>query len=179
MRPHAQADVEIQLINADGSEAEFPATALRCVAAYLYSERGRRKSRSNRRGLKTCVLTGQSQSEYEFEIEMGSAAVEAELAVKLGASEVRGIRFQWESTLCGLREGISGRLAVRSAEIQRSSEFKHGVNVEMVIIDGKHDVKTRFSSAEWRNKVIGDRVLRIGGGGYGHRKSAIASSGAC
>jgi diaminopimelate epimerase len=31
-----------------------------------------------------------------------------------------------------------------AAKIQHSSEFKHGVNVELVAIDGKHDVKARF-----------------------------------
>ncbi|MGA7320428.1 MAG: diaminopimelate epimerase, partial [Candidatus Sulfotelmatobacter sp.] len=33
---------------------------------------------------------------------------------------------------------------VRAAEIQRSPEFKQGVNVEMVVVDGKHDVTVRF-----------------------------------
>ncbi len=32
----------------------------------------------------------------------------------------------------------------QAASIQRSSHFKHGVNVELVIADGKHDVSVRF-----------------------------------
>ena len=148
MRPHAQADVEIQLINADGSEAEISGNGTRCVAAYLYSERGAEKiSIQTGAGLKTCVLTGQSQSEYEyeFEIEMGSAAVEAELTVKLGASEARGIPVSMGNPhyVVFVKE-FPENWQDEAAEIQRSSEFKHGVNVEMVIIDGKHDVKTRF-----------------------------------
>jgi diaminopimelate epimerase len=33
---------------------------------------------------------------------------------------------------------------VLAAEIQRSSEFKHGVNVELVMTDGKHDMRVHF-----------------------------------
>jgi diaminopimelate epimerase len=33
---------------------------------------------------------------------------------------------------------------VRAAEIQRSHEFKQGVNIEMVAVDGAHDVRARF-----------------------------------
>jgi len=62
MRPHAQADVEIQLINADGSEAEISGNGTRCVAAYLYSERGAEKISIQTARIETCVLTGQSQS---------------------------------------------------------------------------------------------------------------------
>ena len=68
-------------------------------------------------GLKTCVLTERSESEYEFEVEMGEAAVGTELAVRLGAHEVRGIPVSmgnphyvvfvpkfaedWQSASCG------------------------------------------------------------------------------
>ncbi len=40
MYPHAAADVEIRLINADGSEAEISGNGTRCVAAYICAERG-------------------------------------------------------------------------------------------------------------------------------------------
>ena len=35
MYPHASADLEIRLINADGSEAEISGNGTRCVAAYV------------------------------------------------------------------------------------------------------------------------------------------------
>ncbi|MFZ0958040.1 MAG: hypothetical protein WAN60_16970, partial [Candidatus Sulfotelmatobacter sp.] len=41
MLPHAAADVEIKLINADGSAAEISGNGTRCVAAYLCEERGK------------------------------------------------------------------------------------------------------------------------------------------
>jgi len=146
MFPHAAADVEIRLINADGSEAEISGNGTRCVAAYVCAEKGKEKiTIQTGAGLKSCALTGRSGAEYEFEIEMGEAVLAAELALKIHGEEVRGIPVSmgnphyvlfvpefaenWQST---------------AAEIQRSREFAHGVNVEMVAVDGRHDVNARF-----------------------------------
>ena len=48
MSPHATADVEIRLINADGSEAEISGNGTRCVAAYVCSEQGKEDRDSDR-----------------------------------------------------------------------------------------------------------------------------------
>ena len=42
MFPHPSADVEIRLINADGSEAEISGNGTRCVAAYVCAGKGKR-----------------------------------------------------------------------------------------------------------------------------------------
>jgi diaminopimelate epimerase len=146
MYPHAAADVEIRLINADGSEAKISGNGTRCVAAYVCADRGmERITIQTGAGLKTCMLTGRSESEYEFEIEMGEPAVGAELAVKVGASEVRGIPVSMGNPhyVSFVRE-FGANWQLKAAEIQRSPAFKDGVNVELVAIDGKHDVKARF-----------------------------------
>ena len=146
MYPHPSADVEIRLINADGSEAEISGNGTRCVAAYICAERGNEKiTIQTGAGLKTCVLTGRTESEYEFDIEMGEAAVGAELAVKLGANEVRGIPVSMGNPhYVVFVPEFAEDWRTRAAEIQRSPQFKQGVNVEMVVVDGKHDVRTRF-----------------------------------
>jgi diaminopimelate epimerase len=146
MYPHAAADVEIRLMNADGSEAEISGNGTRCVAAYLCAEQGKEKiTILTGAGSKTCVLTGRRGSEYEFEIEMGEAAVGAELAVKVDASMVRGIPVSMGNPhyvvfVPEFSEGWQDK----AAKIQRNSEFKHGVNVELVATDGEHDVRARF-----------------------------------
>src|SRR6202043_286162 len=146
MYPHPAADVEIRLINADGSEAEISGNGTRCVAAYVCAERGKERiTIQTGAGLKTCMLTGRSESEYEFEVEMGSAAVGAELAVKLGANEVRGIPVSMGNPhYVVFVPKFAENWRTMAAEIQRSSQFKHGVNVEMVVVDGRHDVRARF-----------------------------------
>jgi diaminopimelate epimerase len=146
MYPHATADVEIRLINADGSEAEISGNGTRCVAAYICAERGQETiTIQTGAGLKTCALSGRHESDYEFEVEMGTAAVGAELAVKLGAGEARGIPVSMGNPhYVVFVPEFAEDWPTRAAEIQRSSQFKQGVNVEMVVVDGRHDVSARF-----------------------------------
>jgi len=146
MYPHASADVEIRLINADGSEAEISGNGTRCVAAYVCaSQQKERITIQTGAGLKTCTLTGRSKSEYEFEIEMGEATVGAELTVQLAREKARGIPVSMGNPhYVMFVPQVPENWQLRAAEIQRSPEFKEGVNVELVMIDGKHDVTTRF-----------------------------------
>jgi diaminopimelate epimerase len=146
MYPHASADVEIRLINADGSAAEISGNGTRCVAAYVCAERGLEKiTIQTGAGLKTCVLAARSDYEYEFEAEMGNADVGAELAVNLDAGEVRGIPVSMGNPhYVVFVPEFAEHWRAQAAEIQRSGQFKHGVNVEMVAVDGKHDVSVCF-----------------------------------
>jgi diaminopimelate epimerase len=146
MYPHPSADVELRLINADGSEAEISGNGTRCVAAFVCAERGKKTiTIQTGAGLKTCVLTGRSESEYEFEVEMGEAAVGAELAVKVNGREVRGIPVSIGNPhYVVFVSEVAERWRDQAAEVQRTLEFKQGVNVELVVIDGKHDVSARF-----------------------------------
>jgi diaminopimelate epimerase len=146
MLPHASADVEIRLINADGSEAEISGNGTRCVAAYLCSEQGKEKiTIQTGAGLKTCALILHSDWEYEFEIEMGEAVIERELALKMRAGEVRGIPVSMGNPhYVVFVPEFAGDWQAHAAEIQLSSHFKQGVNVELVAVDSKHDVRARF-----------------------------------
>lgn len=146
MHPHSAADVEIRLINADGSEAEISGNGTRCVAAYVCAERGQERiTIQTGAGLKICELTGRSEPEYEFEVEMGEAVVGAELALKLDEGTVRGIPVSMGNPhyVVFVRE-FAENWRTRAAEIQRSLDFKQGVNVEMVLVDGRHDVRVLF-----------------------------------
>jgi diaminopimelate epimerase len=146
MYPHPSADVEIRLINADGSAAEISGNGTRCVAAYVCATQQKETiTIQTGAGLKTCVLTGRNESEYEFEIAMGEAAVGPETAVMLAAGDVRGIPVSMGNPHYVLFEpDFAENWQTKAAEIQRSSQFPHGVNVEMVVVDGKHHVRARF-----------------------------------
>jgi diaminopimelate epimerase len=144
--PHATADLEIRLINADGSEAEISGNGTRCVAAFVCAQRGKENiTIQTGAGLKTCVLIGRHESQHEFEVEMGEPSVGAEIIVRSGATEVRGIPVSMGNPhyVVFVSEFLAN-WQDEAARIQRSSEFKHGVNVELVAIDGKHDVRARF-----------------------------------
>jgi diaminopimelate epimerase len=146
MYPHAKADVEIRLVNADGSVAEISGNGTRCVAAYLYSKRGREKiTIQSGAGLKSCVLTAQNHPEYEFEIEMGEAVVNAELALQIDGDEVRGIPVSMGNPhYVVFVQKFPENWQHQAAKIQRSPQFKDGINVEMVMVEGKHDAKANF-----------------------------------
>jgi diaminopimelate epimerase len=151
MYPHPTADIEIRLINADGSYAEISGNGTRCVAAYLCASQKKDKiAIQTGAGLKTCVFTGRSESEYgeseyEFEVAMGEAIVGNEERVKLSAGEVRGIPVSIGNPhFVLLVPDFSDNWKEMSTEIQSAAQFTEGVNIEIVVIDGPHDVRVHF-----------------------------------
>jgi len=76
---------------------------------------------------------------------MGEAAVGAELTVKLHDGQVRGIPVSMGNPhYVVFAPGFAEDWRTQAAEIQRSGQFQQGVNVEVVTVDGKHDVSVRF-----------------------------------
>jgi diaminopimelate epimerase len=146
MLSHPTADVEIRLINADGSEAEISGNGTRCVAAYLCAEQGKEKiTIQTGAGMKTCTLTARHDWEYEFEIAMGSATVEKELVMRTSSAEIRGIPVSLGNPhyVVFVPHFVSGWQS-QAAEIQRSPHFPHGVNVELVKLSSKNDLNALF-----------------------------------
>jgi diaminopimelate epimerase len=146
MFPHPSADVEIRLINADGSDAEISGNGTRCVAAYVCEKQGKEKiTLQTGAGVKICTLTKRVESEYEFETAMGEADVGEELVLKVGASEVRGIPVSMGNPhYVVFVPEFTEHWQDEAAQLQHSPEFKHGVNVELAKVEGKHDVTARF-----------------------------------
>jgi diaminopimelate epimerase len=146
MVPHFTADVEIRLINADGSAAEISGNGTRCVAAYVCAQLGKERiSILTGAGMKICQLTSRLDSEYEFEIEMGDAVVENELTLKIRSGEVRGIPVSMGNPhyVIFVPEFATSWQTLAS-EVQRNPHFQQGVNVELVAVDSKFDVRARF-----------------------------------
>jgi diaminopimelate epimerase len=146
MLPHASADAEVKLINADGSCAEISGNGTRCVAAYICAQRGGERIRiQTGAGLKTCSLMSRRNSEYEFEMEMGEATVGGELTVKLGAREIRGVSISMGNPHCVVFvPEFQQNWQTRAAEIQRDPQFTQGVNVELVIAESTNEIRVLF-----------------------------------
>jgi len=146
MLPHFSADVEIRLINSDGSAAEISGNGTRCVAAYVCSHQGKeRLSILTGAGMKICQMIARRDSEYEFEMEMGGAVVEPEIAIKVAGGEVRGIPVSMGNPhFVTFVPEFPANWQARSAEIQRNARFPQGVNVEWAAPAGKHDLRVRF-----------------------------------
>ncbi|MGA2413575.1 MAG: diaminopimelate epimerase [Candidatus Sulfotelmatobacter sp.] len=146
MYPHPTADVEIRLSNADGSSAEISGNGTRCVAAYVCAERQKEQiAILTGAGLKTCVLTGRNGREYEFEIDMGEAAVGAELEINISEGKVRGIPVSMGNPhFVAFVPDFARDWQRKAAAMQRAPDFKKGVNIELVVADGRNDVRARF-----------------------------------
>jgi diaminopimelate epimerase len=146
MAPHFTADVEIRLVNADGSAAEISGNGTRCVAAYVCAQLGKQRiSILTGAGTKICQLTSRRDSEYEFEIEMGDAVVESELVLQTAGGEVRGIPVSMGNPhFVVFVPEFATNWEAQAAEIQRNPHFQQGVNVELVAVDSKYDVRARF-----------------------------------
>jgi diaminopimelate epimerase len=144
--PVKDADVKARLFNADGSEAEISGNGTRCVAAYLCAEQAReRVVVVTQAGLKTCTLTSHSETEYEFEIAMGDPQVGDEFPIKLAFGEVRGIPVSMGNPhyVVFVNEFSPGWQA-EAAEIGKHHDFKHGINVELVVAKDRQNIAARF-----------------------------------
>ena len=144
--PHFSSDVEIRLINADGSPAEISGNGTRCVAAYVCAMQGKERiSILTGAGTKICTLTSRRDSEYEFETEMGKSTVEPELTVKISSGEVRGTPVSMGNPhyVIFVPEFMRN-WQLQAAEIQKQPQFPDGVNVEYVVPDSKFDLRARF-----------------------------------
>jgi diaminopimelate epimerase len=146
MSPHFSADIEIKLINADGSHAEISGNGTRCVAAYICATQKKEHiSILTGAGTKICSLIAYRDSEYEFEIEMGKAKVDPEVIVNPGSGEVRGVPVSMGNPHYVIFvPQFDENWQEQAARIQRLPNFPRGVNVEYVTANGRHDICARF-----------------------------------
>ena len=146
MSPYVACDLEIRLINADGSDAEISGNGTRCVAAYLCSEtKKERLAIQTGAGLKTCTLVSHHDYEYEFEAEMGEAVVDREVKLMTTRGEVRGIPVSMGNPhyVIFVPE-FPPEWQRFAAEIQQNTYFQQGVNVEFVKVEDESNLQVRF-----------------------------------
>jgi len=144
--PAPGVDLEARLVNADGSAAEISGNGTRCVAAYLCSERkGERFLIRTGAGDKLCNLTAQSGHRYEFETAMGEPQVEEQRSLKVAAGVISGVPVSMGNPhFVSFVEGFPPDGQGRASEIQANAIFRHGVNVEFVIVHDAHHIEVRF-----------------------------------
>lgn len=144
--PAQDADIRARLFNADGSEAEISGNGTRCVAACLCAEQGKQRfAIRTGAGVKICTLTGRSDSQYEFETDMGEPQVGDEFPIKLAFGEARGIPVSMGNPhYVVFVQAFSPGWPGEAAEIGRHHDFKHGINVELVIVKDGSNIEVRF-----------------------------------
>jgi diaminopimelate epimerase len=159
--PDTEADIRARLINADGSDAEISGNGTRCVAAEIYSRTEKRGIviRTGA-GLKTCRLVAKRPPTYDFEIEMGSANVEGQVAIKTESFDAVGTKvsmgnphfvvfvdhFQqdWQMQAAMIQAAKIQTAKIQPANHQSEPYFPQGTNVEYVSVRGPHDIEIRL-----------------------------------
>lgn len=144
--PADDADVQARLFNADGSEAEISGNGTRCVAAYLCAKKPQEKFviRTGA-GLKVCILKSRNGTEYEFETAMGEPQASGETAISLPSRKVIGVPVAMGNPhFVIFVEEFSVDWKTEAAEIGRQPQFKHGINLEFVMVSDRSNIDVRF-----------------------------------
>jgi diaminopimelate epimerase len=144
--PAQDADIRARLFNADGTEAEISGNGTRCVAAYLCAENPREQvTVRTGAGIRTCVLSSQSDNVFEFETAMGEPQVGDEFPIKIAFGEARGIPVSMGNPhfVVFVNDFVPGWQG-DAAEIGKHHDLNYGINVEIVRVRNKENLDVRF-----------------------------------
>ena len=144
--PANDADLQVRLLNADGSEAEISGNGTRCVAAW-YCAGNKRDSVLIRTGagLKICSVMARADNTFEFRSSMGEPEVGDPFSIKIAHGEISGIPVSMGNPhyVVFVTEFELGWQAV-AQQISTHHDFKHGMNVELVRVSGANEIDVRF-----------------------------------
>lgn len=180
---NASADIQIHLINADGSMAEISGNGTRCVAAHWFSEHAGSAGERDRvaiatdAGVKICVLTRNTGAEFEFETAMGQASVGDALTLRLTADRVTGIPVSTGNPHFALFvDDFPERWQQKGAEIGAHQHFKDGVNVEFVKVIDSENIEIRIferGAGETQSSGTGSCASAVAAIAGGRAKSPV------
>lgn len=144
--PATDADLRVQLLNADGSEAEISGNGTRCVAAWYCAENDRDSVvvRTGA-GLRFCKMTAHDGNNFEFRSSMGVPEVGDPFSIEVACGVMSGIPVSMGNPhyVVFVPELELGWQAV-AQQISTHHDFKHGMNVEFVKVRSASEIEVRF-----------------------------------
>jgi len=151
LSPATNADLEIHLINADGSSAEISGNGTRCAAAHWFSGKKIADKKLDRvtiqtdAGPKICNLIRRTDPDFEFETEMGQATVGDLLSVAVKTGPVQGIPVSIGNPHYVIFvDNFPPNWQHQAAQIGAHAHFPQGVNVELVKVISEEAVEIRI-----------------------------------
>jgi len=144
--PDDQADTGARLFNADGSEAEISGNGTRCVAAWLCSQKQQEQVviRTGA-GSKSCRLTAQRGSTFEFEADMGEPVVAGESAIEtMWVRAVGTIVSMGNPHFVIFVDAFQEGWQRQAALLATQPAFPQGTNVEYVAVRARHEIEIRL-----------------------------------
>lgn len=166
--PASDADLQVRLLNADGSEAEISGNGTRCVAAWFCSEHERGSAAIlTGAGLKNCELIARDGNCFEFRSSMGVPEVGGAISVKLAVGEAQGTSVSMGNPhfVFFVAEFAPDWVTV-AEQISKHHDFKHGMNVEFVKVLNSSEIDVRFCE-----RGVGETMSS----GTGSSAAAVAS----
>jgi len=140
------ADMQIRLINADGSPAEISGNGTRCVASWVVAERGIQAPRiATDAGIKVCEMTRRDGNYFEFKTGIGKPVIHKEIVLDVDGESVRGLELsmgnpQFVTFVSRFESGWQ----VVAHDVSHHRHFSHGTNVELAKVVGKHEIEIRI-----------------------------------
>jgi diaminopimelate epimerase len=116
------------------------------VAAYLCSKQNKNElAIRTGAGVKTCKLTSRNGMQYVFQIAMGQPQIGSELSIPISSGSMSGIQVSLGNPhfVCIVKE-FPLNWQLTAAELARDACFKHGINIEFVVIKDRSNIEVRF-----------------------------------
>ncbi len=178
LSPASNADLEIHLINADGSAAEISGNGTRCAAAHWISQRTfDRVTIQTGAGPKVCHLTRRSDPEFEFETGMGQATVGDPLSLTFESGPVQGIPVSTGNPHYVIFvDSFPSNWQQQAAQIGAHTHFPQGVNVELVKAVSEKAIEIRIyerGAGETRSSGTGSCASAVAAIATGRARSPL------
>ncbi len=143
----ADADCEMRIFNADGSEASMCGNGIRCAGKYLYDSGVVRKERmtvKTRSGVKELTLRIENGAVSRVAVDMGRAVLTQEnVTLPDGPGVGTAVSVGNPHLVLFTEDADAVPIAVRGPRIERDARFPGGVNVEFVQVLSPRKLRMR------------------------------------
>lgn len=147
--PSAEADAQMRIFNADGSEAQMCGNAIRCVGKYLYESALCRRPRlfiETLAGIKTLTLQVQDGIVSQVSVNMGSPKVTTD-SLALQGNDLLGFTSvnmgNPHAVFFRAQHLLDAEIAKMGHLISTHPHFPEGTNVEFVHVRNPHELEVR------------------------------------
>jgi diaminopimelate epimerase len=140
-----EAGVSMRLLNADGSRSEVSGNGVRCLGAWIASQRGWAHAPidiETEAGTKRLELLGYENGRYTFRAAMGSPEQIALARIDVGGRPVEAVTLRVGNPQCVvLGEVTEERLHTVASALAMHPHFPEGTNVELAAVEAPDRVR--------------------------------------
>jgi diaminopimelate epimerase len=140
-----EAGVSMRLLNADGSRSEVSGNGLRCLGAWIASQRGGSHAPidvETEAGTKRLELLAYENGRYTFRAAMGSPEQIALERIEVGGRTVEAVTLRVGNPQCVVLGDVTAeRLHTLASALAVHPQFPEGTNVELATVEAADRVR--------------------------------------